>query len=273
MMTSAASCTRDYVSYSAIRTFQSCPLKYRYRYVDGLAEERVSAGLIFGSAIHAALEFYYSEQLSGAVTPTIEDLLVRYDQSWSDRPAVEVEYSGAETRDTLRSLADRMLRGFLSSDHSRPEGQIIGVEEAIRGELIPGIPELLGYVDLLIETRDAVLIRDFKTSRSAWDSSQANDQSDQLLLYADLVRQAIPDKTIRLQFVVLTKTREPKVQLLEPVFSERRQQGTKRMIEVVWSAIQAGHFYPSPSPLQCGTCGFRRHCEAWRGSSVEKEHT
>ncbi len=28
--------TRDYLSYSAVRTFQGCPLKYRYRYIDGL---------------------------------------------------------------------------------------------------------------------------------------------------------------------------------------------------------------------------------------------
>jgi len=33
---------RDYVSWSAISTFQTCPLKYKFRYVDGLPEESAS---------------------------------------------------------------------------------------------------------------------------------------------------------------------------------------------------------------------------------------
>lgn len=34
---------RDYVSWSAIATFRTCPLKYKFRYIDGLPEESVSA--------------------------------------------------------------------------------------------------------------------------------------------------------------------------------------------------------------------------------------
>ncbi len=30
---------RDYISWSAISTFRTCPLKYRFRYIDGLPEE------------------------------------------------------------------------------------------------------------------------------------------------------------------------------------------------------------------------------------------
>lgn len=45
MITAAKPVVRDYLSYSAVRTFQSCPLKYRFRYVDRLEEDRVSASL------------------------------------------------------------------------------------------------------------------------------------------------------------------------------------------------------------------------------------
>ena len=37
---------RDYVSWSAISTFRTCPLKYKFRYIDGLPEESVSSALI-----------------------------------------------------------------------------------------------------------------------------------------------------------------------------------------------------------------------------------
>ena len=38
MITTAPPPKRDYLSYSAVRTFQGCPLKYRFRYIDGLPE-------------------------------------------------------------------------------------------------------------------------------------------------------------------------------------------------------------------------------------------
>ena len=50
---------RDYVSWSAISTFRTCPLKYKFRYIDGLPEESVSAALIFGTGIHTAIEQHF----------------------------------------------------------------------------------------------------------------------------------------------------------------------------------------------------------------------
>ena len=265
MITAAKPVVRDYLSYSAVRTFQSCPLKYRFRYVDGLEEECVSASLVFGSAIHAAVEFYFTEHLSGAPLPELDTLLDVYQESWRERTDVTIELGASETSDSLHDLADRMLRKFLTSELAHPEGRIIGIEEEFRGVLIPGLPDLLGYVDLLLETDDAIVIRDFKTSRSLWSPQQADEQSDQLLLYADLVHQVIPGKSLRLQFAVMTKARDPKVQLLEASFHQSKLDRTKRVVQTVWSAIQAGHFYPSPSPLQCPSCGYRRQCNAWRG--------
>jgi len=271
MITATEPVIRDYLSYSAVRTFQNCPLKYRFRYVDGLAEDCVSSSLIFGSAIHSALEFYFMQQLSGESLPTLDTLLDVYQQSWRDRSEDNIEFGKSETADSLHGMADRMLQKFLASDLIQPEGRIIGIEEKFRGVLIPGLPDLLGYIDLLLETDDAIVVRDFKTSRSAWDQQQATDQSDQLLLYADLVRKVMPGKQLRLQFAVITKAKDPKVQLLEASFDEGKLDRTKRVFQSVWSAIQAGHFYPSPSPMQCPSCGYRTQCDAWRGNSVRKE--
>ena len=179
---------RDYLSYSAVRTFQGCPLKYRFRYIDGLSEDCVSSSLVFGSAIHSALEFFFSQQLAGEEEPGLDELLDVYQQSWRDRSGQAVRFAKMETADSLYQLADRMLTAFLGSDLTQQEGRIIGIEEELRGELSPNLPDLLGRIDLLLETVDAVVVQDFKTSRSAWNEYQAEDQSEQLLLYADLVR-------------------------------------------------------------------------------------
>ena len=116
MITTAAPPTRDYLSYSAVRTFQSCPLKYRFRYVDGLPEECVSSALVFGSAIHAAVEFFYQQQLAGKEPPDLDSLLDVYQQSWQDRSEQDVRFGKKETPDSLHDLADRRLRRVPESD-------------------------------------------------------------------------------------------------------------------------------------------------------------
>jgi putative RecB family exonuclease len=171
---------RDYLSYSAVRTFQGCPLKYRFRYIDGLSEDCVSSSLVFGSAIHSALEFFFSQQLAGEEEPGLDELLAVYQQSWRDRSEQDVRFAKTETADSLHQLADRMLTAFLASDLTKQEGRIIGIEEELRGKLSPGLPDLLGRIDLLLETDDAVVVQDFKTSRSAWNEYQAENQSEQL---------------------------------------------------------------------------------------------
>ena len=38
---------------------------------------------------------------------------------------------------------------------------------------------------------------------------------------------------------------------------------TRAVVECVWRAIEAGHFFPTPSPITCGSCPYRKPCRAW----------
>jgi len=256
---------RDYLSYSATRTFQACPLKYRFRYIDGVPESCTSSSLVFGSAIHAAIEAYFQALLVGGSLPDLDALMATYLQCWQANQTEQIQFGSSESVDSLQQLAQRMLAKFLASELVQPEGRIIGIEEELRGELVPGVPDLLGRVDLLLETDEHVVIQDFKTARSAWSSEQAEESAEQLLLYGDLVRRLVPGKSLKLRFAVITKTKEPKVQVLDAEFDAERLDRTKAVFRAVWSAIQAGHFYPSPSPMTCSGCGYRSQCTAWRG--------
>jgi hypothetical protein len=66
---------------------------------------------------------------------------------------------------SLGQLAQKMLVAFLESDFAIPHGHIIGVEEELRGDVLPGCPDLLARLDLITETDDDVVITDLKTSR------------------------------------------------------------------------------------------------------------
>lgn len=255
---------RDYLSFSAIRTYQSCPLRYYFRYIAGLPEKTISASLIFGAGIHRAIERHFQEQLAGNEVPTLKQLLEDYESEWSARAEFPLGIDAKE-QESLRETAERMLAEFQVHAMAWPEGKILAVEETLRGPIIPGLPDLLGRVDLIVEEPEALVIHDWKTSRSRWGTEQVNDAAEQLLLYAELARDFAPGKPVRLAFSVLTKTKMINIEQHELPVLPQQTDRLKRIVGRVWRAIQAEHFYPSPSPMSCSGCPFRQPCMHWPG--------
>jgi putative RecB family exonuclease len=177
---------RDYVSWSALSTFRTCPLKYKFRYIDGLPEESVSSALIFGTGIHTAVEQHYQAQLAGDPKPDLDALLFAYRSSWLPHDPDAIQFGSKETRESLGDLAARMLTAFLNSPAASVQGRVLGVEEEVRGILVEGVPDLYGRVDLLTEDLDPLIITDIKTSRGKWSAEQVEDSGEQLLLYSHL---------------------------------------------------------------------------------------
>jgi putative RecB family exonuclease len=256
---------RDYISWSAISTFRTCPLKYKFRYIDGLPEESVSSALVFGSGIHTAVEQHYQAILSGEEQPDIERLMFAYRSAWLPHDPDAIQFGSTETRASLDALATRMLTAFLSSPAASVQGRVLGVEEEIRGMLVEGVPDLYGRVDLLTEDSDSLVVTDIKTSRGKWSAEQVEDSGEQLLLYSHLASEISPGKKVATRFLVLTKTKQPVVEEhvreVEPVAVKRTLAGVER----VWRAIESGVFYPAPSTMSCSTCGYRAACRAWAG--------
>ncbi len=256
---------RDYISYSAISTYQQCPLKYYFKYIENLPEESVSSSLVLGGAIHAAAEFHYNQLMIGNPSPNHDTLLAVFWDEWRDRAEeAEIRFGKKEDSNTIGKLADRVLQAFADSDIANPDGHILGAEEQLRGVLVPGVPDLLARIDLIVETEDALTITDLKTSRSRWSGNQADDSAEQLLLYSELARQLAPQKTLRLEFAVITKTASPSVERWPINHDATRIARTKQIIRRVWKAIETGNFFPAPSPISCGGCPFRKPCRAWQ---------
>jgi CRISPR/Cas system-associated exonuclease Cas4 (RecB family) len=257
---------RNYISFSAISTYAACPLRYNFKYLEDLPEEIVSSSLAFGGGIHAAIELWFNEQMIGSPEPNHETLLAAFWDSWQVKnEGATIAFKKGETVNTVGRLADRVLAAFRESELAHPPGRVIGVEEELRGAIVPSAPDLLARVDLLVEADEALVVTDFKTTRSPWKREQAEDQSEQLLLYSELARQLAPEKTVRLEFAVITKSKIP-IAARHPVqLNRQRLDRTKLVVARVWRAIETGNFYPAPSPLNCPTCPYRKPCRAWKG--------
>jgi putative RecB family exonuclease len=118
---------RDYISFSAISSYSSCPLRYYFRYVQGLPEETVSSSLVFGRAIHEAVEAHFNSFLEGTESPSRDTLLTVFWDAW--RSAAEeaaIQFPKNEDEQSIAALAERVITAFQESDLAHPEGRVTG---------------------------------------------------------------------------------------------------------------------------------------------------
>ena len=257
---------RNYLSVSAVKQFLRCPLSYRFKYIDRIREETVSSALAFGRGIHAALELWFTAQLEGQPEPTLEELLVEF---WDEWKACEQETSirlgKNEDITKIADMAQRMIAAFIATNAAHPAGKVVGIEEELRAALLVDAPDVLGRLDLIIETADAIVVIDFKTAKSKWSDAQRQDAELQAIVYKELAGQIAGNKLVRVEFVVLTKTKTPSVSIEPVAVTEPAIRRGKAMMSATWKAIQCGNFYPSPSISACPGCPFRKQCDAWQG--------
>ncbi len=159
----------------------------------------------------------------------------------------------------------RLIEAFLASPLAKDEGVILAVEETVTSEIADDLPDVLARVDLM-RTDDAGLhVVDFKTARSKWTLDKAIESAEQLMLYQHMVAMMAESDTqpIHLHFGIITKAKSPSVQVMDIPADPARARRVVDSIRIVWQAIEAGNFYPSPGPINCATCAFKSRCPAF----------
>ncbi|MGE4302001.1 MAG: PD-(D/E)XK nuclease family protein, partial [Victivallaceae bacterium] len=132
-------------SYSAFSTYLTCPLKFRFQYIDGIPPERTGSCFAFGRAIHAAL----SEYAIRVVTPDeVEDIfeeLFKAEINATDN----LVYKPKETYDSLLNTGFGILKAAL--DNWDNNCTIRSVSESFSVE-VPGLSKpLIGEFDMVVK--------------------------------------------------------------------------------------------------------------------------
>jgi hypothetical protein len=255
----------DHLSWSAIATYLACPAKFRFRYLDQAPAEFTPSALAFGGALHSVFASVHQARLEGREIPTETDLLEAYTQGWlqetANRP--DVQFGRDETPETLTEQARRMIAAYRTHalEHAQ-ESQVLAIEEPERFRLLRSVPPLEMRLDLLERQGEALVITDFKTAGLAWNEEKVREHRPQLRLYAlgcrGLLRELGAQRVV-LRFVVVTKGKHPKVQVLEPKATQEDVARLKRLVADVWSAVQAGIFVQREG-WPCGQCPFKARC-------------
>jgi putative RecB family exonuclease len=256
---------RDYISYSAVRLYQACPLRYHFTYVAGLPEATVGSSLVVDEAFHACLLDHFEHLRTEGRPPDLDTLIDVFWTAWHAHDGQTIVFNQGEGLAGVARLAERLLLAFQASDLARPVGLILGVREELHGAVVPGCPDLLACIDLLIDTGPALVLTDFRTSRSAWNVDRVEEAAPELLICHELVKPLAGGRPVRIEFAVVTKTKFPVLTRHEVQLDAHRVERAKVLVQSIWRGIEAGHFYPVPSPLNCTRCPFRDPCRAWPG--------
>ena len=156
-----------YVSPSRLSCWLSCPLKWAFRYRDGLRTP-TSAALFTGKAVHASLECYYRHRQLG-VTLATDDVIQRSMESWAQLvDQEEMDFDSAEDEKAMRQQVADLVRVYLANVPK--DEKPLAVEVAAEAPLVDpttgedlGIP-LVGVIDLVLDSEAGPVITDFKTA-------------------------------------------------------------------------------------------------------------
>ena len=262
------------LSYSSIRAYLECPLRWRFLYVDRLPEAP-RGYFSFGRTVHAVLEAMIRPLVEpadrragtqdrlrtlddwgrrrpgdgpGLVSP--EALLRLYDAEW-----ISEGYASADEEARYRSLgADLLLRYRDAIAESPPRP--VAVEAHLEAEW-EGV-RIHGYLDRIDRTPNGGLeVVDYKTTRELSREDAAT--SDQLALYQVLVERNFPDPVEGLTLYhlrSLTALKSP----------PRDADDLGRLFDRVGLAsdgIRTQAFDPTPG-RHCGRCEFKDRCPEFR---------
>lgn len=250
------------LSPSRAADFKQCPLLYRFRTVDRLAESP-SPAAARGTLVHAVLEELFElpahertpERAVQLVAPCWR-ALVELEPALAELPATEA----GDDRRWLEQAGALVRRWFELEDPSRlePAERELYIEVDVDGLV------LRGYIDRLdVAPTGEVRIVDYKTGRCP-DERFEGRALFQLRFYALVLwrlRGAVPDL---LQLVYLGDGR-----VLRYSPDEADLLAVERNLKAVWAAIEraarTGDWRPRTSTL-CRWCDFQHLCPEFGGT-------
>jgi hypothetical protein len=258
-----------YVSPSRLNKWLSCPLAFKFQYVDG---HRLPTSLsqLVGKTVHAGLEAFYRHRQQG-IRLDADQVAQRIPDLWDQAIAEDgVDFASSTEEKTLQKQSADLVLAYL---HQMPpdEPRPLAVEQGFEVPLVDpetgedfGIP-LVGIVDLVLDSSQGPMIADFKTSARSSEPLEITHEI-QLSSYAYLVRQTGQRREAGLEIRSLIKTKCPRVEFHR--YAPRREAHFRRLFTVIRAYLDdldAGRFLYRPG-FGCGMCQYRDDlCRCWVG--------
>lgn len=253
-------------SNSRIETFEQCPQKYKFRYIQNIRTETEGVEAFVGKRVHETLEKLYRD-LKITKLNSVEDLLQFYETEWEKNwhGKVRVVREGISPGHYFE-LGKQCIADYYKRFHPFNQGRILGLEERIEMKLKDGDKTytIQGYIDRLTWDPDSETyeIHDYKTGSTVPTQEEA-DKDRQLALYQLGILQRWPDaKRVKLIWHYLASDKD--------IVSTRTQTDLatleREVIEVIHQIeeeTKLGRWDVRVSRL-CEWCEYKSICPVWK---------
>jgi len=247
-------------SHSRLETFEKCPLKYQFKYVQEIEERTEFVEQFLGKRVHEALEKLHREQAAGK-PPTLPELLAFLRQEWETdwNENVKIVRRGATEAEYAR-YAELCVRNYYEKIWPLGKGSTLSLEAHIRFPLDElGVYQMQGFIDRVSRQDDGTYeIHDYKTAKRL-PSQQDADHDKQLGLYELGIRAQYPEaRQIELiwHYVGLGQTLRSKRS------AEQRSRLVKNTVTLI-QQIEKTRIFPAHKSALCDWCEYRPQCPAW----------
>lgn len=248
-------------SYSALDTFLTCPLKYKYSQIDRIKTPK-SKEQVFGTLIHSTMKLVHTP---GIISPTLEQALDFYSKNWN----AEVFLDEIEERSAFSQGVAMLQDYYKKNDISKIN--IVDLESYFQIEVKDEAESHIvsGIIDRIDKTEDGYEIIDYKTSRKL-PTQEKVDNDLQLSIYLASFLRRYPKEAENLDKVqVSLYYLKHGVKLSSKRSLEQVKQSEELMIDLI-NQIQKSKFEPIISGL-CDWCGYQNICPMWKHKFKKKE--
>ena len=243
-------------SYSALNTFQTCPLKYKYQEIDRIKTGK-SPEAVFGTLIHATMKFIHSGSF---LLPSEKDALNHFSTNWN----ADIFENEVQERMAFAMGIKIIQDYYRKNDPSQTK--IVDLESRftvpIEDKESKETHMITGFIDRIDKTDDGYEIMDYKTARKlpAQDSVEDNLQ---LLIYLLAFIKRYPDQEENISNIKLSLYFLKHGVKLSTVKTKEQIEAEKEKILETIRAIGKSDFPAVSSPL-CDWCEYQRLCPMWK---------
>jgi len=253
-------------SNSRIETFEQCPQKYKFRYIQNIRTETEGVEAFVGKRVHETLEKLYRD-LKMTKLHTVEELLQFYEGEWEKNwhGHVRVVREGI-TPGHYFALGKQCIVDYYKRYHPFNQGRTLGLEERIEMKLKDGDKtySVQGYIDRLTwdSATETYEIHDYKTGNTV-PTQQDADEDRQLALYQLGLLQRWPDaKRVKLIWHYLAADKEI-VSARTPTDLATLERDVIDVIHLIEEETKLGRWNVRVSRL-CEWCEYKAICPAWK---------
>ncbi|MBU4047890.1 PD-(D/E)XK nuclease family protein [bacterium] len=247
-------------SHSRLETFKSCPLKYKFNYIDKIKREEEGIEAFLGSRFHEVMEKIYKDLPFRKYS--LDELLDFYEDDWDKNfhNKIVIADNEREAKD-YKEIGKKFIEDYYKRYYPFNQGKVLGIERQVIIDLDDkGEYKLRGYIDRLDQTKDRTYeIHDYKTSKSLPEQSKM-DEDRQLALYQIGIQNMWNDVyNVELVWHYVAFDKEIRSSRTEEELDELK----KDTIDLIKKIEATREFLPNESTL-CGWCYYKDICPLYK---------